>query len=424
MKINILAGLLWLAAAALFGQEFRGAFSGAVTDAQGAAIAKAKIVATEIHTGAKAGAVSADSGSYTIPFLAPGEYEIAAEAPGFKRFVRQGVTLSASEHPVIDIHLELGAVNEAVTVSAEAPLLESANSSLGQVITADEVEDFPVNGRMPLQLANLALGAISTIEPGPVRPFDNGTPGGGFTLGGAPSGTNEILINGSPNAAFNNQLAYSPPQDAVLEVRVNTFENDAAYGHAAGGTINQVTKGGTNSIHGSASDFNQTSYLAANSFFTNKAGNPRPAYHYNQYGLSVGGPVWIPKVFNGRNKVFWFFAWEGLRDSDPANSPIETGNPVNFATVPTPAERQGDFSALLKLNKPGTDYTIYDPATGVASGSQTARTPFPNNVIPGSRLNPVALNYLPYFPQPNSPGRADGLNNFAVNAIDSDGYDN
>src|SRR6266481_3198039 len=123
MKINILAGLLWLAAAALFGQEFRGAFSGAVTDAQGAAIAKAKIVATEIHTGAKAGAVSADSGSYTIPFLAPGEYEIAA-------------------------------VNEAVTVSAEAPLLESANSSLGQVITADEVEDFPVNGRMPLQLAN------------------------------------------------------------------------------------------------------------------------------------------------------------------------------------------------------------------------------------------------------------------------------
>src|SRR6266478_7798815 len=114
MKINILAGLLWLPASALFGQEFRGAFSGAVTDAQGAAIAKAKIVATEIHTGAKAGAVSADSGSYTIPFLAPGEYEIAAEAPGFKRFVRQGVTLSAGERPVIDIRLEVGAVSDSV----------------------------------------------------------------------------------------------------------------------------------------------------------------------------------------------------------------------------------------------------------------------------------------------------------------------
>src|SRR2546428_3143518 len=147
MKINILAGLLWLAAAALFGQEFRGAFSGAVTDAQGAAIAKAKIVATEIHTGAKAGAVSADSGSYTIPFLAPGEYEIAAEAPGFKRFVRQGVTLSASEHPVIDIHLEVGAVSDSVMVSAEAPLIVSANSSVGQVVTTREVEAIPVNGR-------------------------------------------------------------------------------------------------------------------------------------------------------------------------------------------------------------------------------------------------------------------------------------
>ncbi len=149
-----------------------------------------------------------------------------------------------------------------------------------------------------------------------------------------------------------------------------------------------------------------------------------PAYHYNQYGVTAGGPVWIPKVFNGKNRVFWFFGYEGLRDSDPASSPLETGTPSFFATVPTPAERQGDFSALLKLNKPGTDYTIYDPATGVASGSQVARTPFPNNVIPANRLNPVALNYLKFFPQPNTTGQPNGYQNYSINAIDSDGYDN
>src|SRR6266567_7262886 len=370
------------------------------------------------------GTVSEASGAYTIPFLAPGEYEIAAEAPGFKRSVRQGLKLGMGEHPVIEIRLEVGAVSEVVTVTADSPLIESANGSVGQVITSEEVEDFPVNGRTPLMLGQLALGVISTVEPGvQVRPFDNNTPAS-FSLGGASSGTNELLYNGAPNAAFTNQIAYSPPQDAVMQVRVNAFESDASFGHTGGGTANQITKQGTNAFHGSLYEFNQVSALAANQFFYNKAGIARPAYRYNQYGISASGPLWIPKLFNGKNKVFWLFAWEGLRDSDPANSPRETSNPVNFATVPTNAERQGDFSALLKANKPGTDYTIYDPATGVVSGSRVARTPFPNNVIPSNRLNPVALKYLQYYPQPNTAGQINGFQNYIVDVVDSNGYDN
>jgi hypothetical protein len=268
------------------------------------------------------------------------------------------------------------------------------------------------------------LGVVSLVEPGvQVRPFDNNTPAS-FSVGGAPPGTNELLFNGAPNAGFTNQIAYSPPQDAVQQVRVSAFESDAAFGHTAGGTANQITKQGTNAFHGSVYEFFQNSYLAANAFYNNARGVPRPVYNFNQYGLSAGGPLWIPKVFNGRNKVFWMFAWEGLRDANPSNSPRNTSNPVNFATVPTPAERQGDFSALLKANKPGTDYTIYDPATGVVSGTRVQRTPFPNNVIPGNRLNPAAVKMLQFYPQPNTTGQINGFQNFVVNSVNANGYDN
>ena len=150
---------------------------------------------------------------------------------------------------MIDIRLEIGAVSESVTVIGGCAAGGLLNASVGQVITTAEVEDFPVNGRTPMMLAHMALGVVSTFEPGPVRPFDNGR-GNSMSIGGAASGTNEVLLNGSPNAGFQKQMAYSPAQDAVAEVRVNAFEGDAAYGHSGGGTVNLVTSSGTNAIHG------------------------------------------------------------------------------------------------------------------------------------------------------------------------------
>ncbi len=411
----------------LSAQENRSTLSGSVTDISGAAVVKAKVTAREMHTGVKTIAFSESSGAYTLPFLAIGDYEVTAEAAGFKKFVQQGITLSAGAHPVIDVRLQVGAVTESVEVVSDAPILETANPTVGQVITGEEIENFPVNGRTPMMLANLALGVISTFEPGPVRPFDNGAPNS-ISIGGAPAARNEVLLNGAPNAGFSNQMAYSPPQDSVTEVRTNTFQMDASYGHTMGGTVNLITKSGGNAVHGVAYLFNQTSVLDANSFYNNRAGVTRPSYHQNQYGINGGGPIFIPKVFDGRNKVFWYFAWEGMRDSDPATSPLETGNPENFTSVPTAAQRQGDFSALLNVNKLNpadkNNYTIYDPSTGVQSGTLVSRTPFPGNVIPQNRLNPIALKYLPYFPAPNTAGQANGLQNFITNAIDSDGYDN
>lgn len=414
-------------AAALSAQEYRGSFNGTVTDAQGAGIPRTKVVATETQTGVKTSVESDASGAYTIPFLPLGEYELRAEAAGFKVFTRKGLKLSASEHPVIDIRLDVGAISESVEVTADAPILVTANPSVGQVITTAEVEDIPINGRTPMMLDNLALGVVSTFEPGPVRPFDNGAPNS-VSIGGAPSSRNEVLLNGAPNAGFSNQMAYSPMQDAVQEVRVNLFDMDASMGHSMGGTINLVTKQGTNGLHGSANLFNQTSKIDANSFFNNRGGVPRPSYHQNQWGLNGGGPVYIPKVFNGKNRVFWYFGYEGMRDSDPATSPLETGNPENFTSVPTAKERAGDFSELLTVaQRDPTDknnYTIYDPTTGVMQGTLVKRTPFPGNIIPANRINPISQKYLQYFPAPNATGRGNFNQNFVTNAIDSDGYDN
>jgi hypothetical protein len=418
---------LFAISAILLAQENRSTISGSVTDSTGAAIAKAKVTAIETRTGVKTTVGTEDSGAYNIPFLPIGEYEISAEAAGFKKFVRSGITLSTGAHPVIDIRLDVGALVDTVEVHADAPILETANPTVGQVITNEEVESFPINGRTPMMLANLAMGVVSTFEPGPVRPFDNGAPNS-ISIGGAQSGRNEVLLNGAPNAGFSNQMAYSPPQDSVVEVRTNTFQMDASYGHTMGGTVNLVTKGGTNSLHGVAYIFNQTSALDANSFFNNANNVGRPPYHQNQYGINGGGPVFLPKIFNGKNKVFWYFGWEGMRDSDPANSPLETGNPENFTAVPTAKERGGDFSELLTVNqrnpKDTNNYTIYDPNTTAAVGTGVSRSPFPNNVIPSNRLNKIALNYMQFFPLPNTVGQANGQQNYVINAIDSDGYDN
>jgi len=395
----------------LSAQEFRGTFSGLISDPTGAPLPGAKVTVTEIRTGVKNQTVADSAGEYTAPFLLPGDYSIAAEAPSFKQYIRQNIHLGAGDHTVIDIKLEVGDATQSVSVSAEAPLLTSENASVGQAITTKEVEELPLNGRTPMVLASLSLGVIATGQPGLIHPFDAGG-AAGWSIGGGYAQTSEILVDGSPNATWDGRLAYSVPQDAVQEVRIKAFDTDAAFGHTGGGTINQVMKGGTNTLHGSLYEFTQPDTLVANNFFNNAKGVARPVTHFNQYGASVGGPVLIPKVFDGRNKLFWFFAWETLKDSQPN---------ANFVTVPTDAEKTGDLSLFLSADKT----IIYNPTTGVLNGSTITRSPFPNNVIPTSMLNPIALAYLKFYPEPNvTPTRADGYQNYANNATTNDDYNN
>ena len=402
----VLAGFLGASAPA---QEFRGTIVGRVVDPQGAVVPNATVNATLITTGSRSDSKSNASGEFTMPFLAPGEYRIEAEAAGFKRYVRNAFNVGSGERVGLDIQLEVGAQTETISVTADAPLLETATAAMGQVIDARQVENMPLNGRTPLVLAQLAMGVIPNSDPKFNRPFDNGGPAG-FSMGGAPAQSNELLIDGAPDTTGNSRVAYNPPVDSVAEVRVHAFETDAAYGHTGGGTANVILKGGTNTLRGSLYEFNQTSALAATPFFTNAAGQKNPVTRYNQYGFTVGGPFWIPKVFDLRNRLFWFFGLEDINDSFP--EPLTTA-------VPTAAERNGDFSALLAL---GSKYQIYDPATATVQGSRIGRLPFANNIIPGSRLSSIAKNYLQFWPAPNQPGDIDGQNNYLANSVRRDTY--
>ena len=399
---QFVAGLFLLAVTAT-AQEFRATISGRVSDSQNAVITGAKIIAIQIGTEAKFETVSGADGLYTIPFLAPGSYRLTAENPGFKRYIRDNLAVGANERLGVDVQMELGDVTETINVASEAPVLQTTTASTGQVITSAQIENMPVSGRTPLALAQLAFGVIPNTDPRFTRPFDNAGPSG-FSMGGAPAQVNELLIDGAADNTGDLRVAYNPPMDAVTEVKAESFQADAAYGHSGGGTVNVITKSGTNAFHGTLYEFNQNSAFNATPFFTNKAGAKKPVSRFNQYGGTFSGPVRIPKVIDARNRVFFMFAYEGVRDALPA----PTTN-----TMPTEAERTGDLSALLKV---GTVYQIYDPLTGVAAGGRVTRQPFANNIIPATRISSIAKNYLQYYALPNQPGQANGQANFLSNS--------
>jgi len=400
MNLRQVALSALLVPVALFCQEFRGTISGAVSDPTGASIPGAKVTVTEVHTGTKIPAVSDSAGQYTAPFLLPGDYDVAVQAQGFKGYTRKGIHVGAGDHPVIDVRLDVGDIATSVEVTADASQLNTENATVGQAVTTKEVEELPINGRTPMMAASLSLGVTGYAQPTLVHPFDSGG-AAGWMIGGAYQQTSELLLNGSPDATWDGRLAYSPPQDAVQEVRVKVSDVDAAFGHTAGGTLNQITKGGTNALHGW--EFNQPNTLTANDFFLNKAGTPRPVTHFNQYGVTAGGPFYIPHVIDTRNKLFWFFAWEGIKDAQP--------NPFT-GTVPTDAMRAGNFSGLA---------TIYDPFSATLSGTTVNRTPLPNNTIPSNEFSSIAKAYLNYYPQPTN---SASINNFVSAPNTPDDYSN
>ena len=403
------AGFIWSGAASA--QEFRGSLSGHVNDPQSASVPGAKITAVEKETGARFSTVSNADGTYVLPFLPPGPYSVEVEAPGFKRYVNGSMRISTNEREQLDVQLEVGGTEQSVTVSAESSMLETATASTGQVINTRQIENLPINGRAPLTLAQMAFGVTPNSDPKFSRPFDNAGPSG-FSMGGAPNQSNELLIDGSPDTTRNSRVAYNPPPDAVQEIKVEAFQSDAAYGHTGGGSVNVVMRGGTNQLHGSLYEFNQVSKLAATPWFTNKAGGRKSQSIFNQWGMTAGGPIWIPKLVHGKDKLFFFFGYEGIHDAFPE---------PQTETVATAAERKGDFSQLLSV---GPSYAIYDPLTGVAqSNGRVLRQVFPGNIIPTNRLSPVAQGLLSYIPLPNTIGQKDGASNYIDSSVRRDVFD-
>ena len=420
-------------------QEFRGTISGAVTDPTGAVVPGASVTVKEIHTGTTAETKSDADGQYVVPFLLPGDYTITVAMPGFQTTMHSAVSLESQGHPLVNMSMQVGDTTQSVTVTGAPPLVDQANASVGQIITTESVADLPLNGRTPTTLTELSEGVITTAPPQLVHPFDNGA-GNSWSMGGTPNQVSEVLLDGSPDLTLLGALAYAPTQDSVQEVSVRPFDTDASEGHTIGGVINQITKTGTNSLHGTIYEFNQIPTIDANTYFDDRAVPvvKLPVTHYNQYGLTVGGPVWIPKVFNGKDKLFFFFAYEGLKDSQPVTT---------TTTVPTVAELTGDFSQTLAAGCTSAGYTVngagvancnstgkadpnqlYNPYTATMVNGVVTRSAIVNNQLTsvGHAFDPVAQAYLKLFPAPNNSANAaaDGQDNYISNAPSADTYNN
>jgi hypothetical protein len=285
--------LLCLLSVAAWAQEFRATISGRISDAAGAAVVGAQVIVTNLETNAVNRSVSSESGDYVIPALPPGRYKLEVEASGFKKAVRENLTLEVLARPTIDIALEPGAVSDTITITADATRLETADASRGEVITGRTLVDLPLNGRNAFALAALVPGVNFTVR-GQASTFLRTTANNGISgasLSGAQPRFNEALLDGVPNTGSDGLIQFVPSVDATQEFKVQTNAFDAEFGRFAGGVINASIKAGTNDLHGTLFEFLRNSKLNARDPFATNI----PQFGYNLFGGSVGGPIWLPR---------------------------------------------------------------------------------------------------------------------------------
>jgi hypothetical protein len=435
MRLAALLFFCWPVTQAI-AQDARGNISGTVTDSQSAVIPGASVTVTNVGTGTAARLTTNGSGYYEAPLLLPGGYSVSVETPGFKRSVRSGITLQIGEQLQVNFQLEVGGTAESVTVTAEAPLLDTSTVTTGRTISHREVMDLPVLGNNITMLIRFSPGVQVA---GTTQFLVQGQVGGGsqYSMPGGVGG-NEWSIDGASTNGTDRRVSFMPSPDVIDEFRIETSNFDAAFGHSTGLNISMSTKSGANSFHGSATyqHFNQRWNAA--SFFVKQsryqqiaaaraAGNIAlandlakrpmlPAGHTNNYHGTISGPVRIPKLFDGRNKLFFFLGYSGLKNLQAAR-PSE----INY-TVPTTAMRNGDFSQLLPID--AVRYQVYDPLTTRADPARAGhfvRSPFAGNIIPRDRFrNPMYSFYTQRMPLPNNDPtdpRREPFNNYLATGM-------
>jgi Carboxypeptidase regulatory-like domain len=394
-------------------QETRSTVLGRITDPTGAVILGAVVEAKNLDTGVHASVPTNASGDFLLPFLIPGPYSLTVSAPGFKKWVRSRIQARIDDRLTIDVTMEIGQATESVQVTADAPLLDTSTGSMGQVIDSRKVLELPLIAGNVTVMANLSPGVLfQPTFPKDVRPFDTGS-GSAIAGDGTRIGAAQFQVDGAMNNA-NTGFAYSPPPGVVEEVKVQTASFDASSGFLTGVTVNMSLKSGTNHLHGQTYYFNQNPVVAATPFFLNRVGTPKLTYKAHRWGGNTSGPVYLPKLYDGRNKTFWMYGYEGWWSFDPVS--------IGFEAVPTPAQRKGDFSGLLAL---GARYQIYDPySIAPAAGGLFSRQPLPNNIIPANRLDPLGTKIAQLYDAPNLPGTVDGVNNYTNGRNSHDNYYN
>ena len=393
----------------LHAQTPSGEISGSVTDPSGSVVPGVVITLTNPATNAVREVKTNDSGLYAISALPPGVYHLKAATAGFRAIERRNIEVLVGSSNRIDLNLEVGELSNIVEIAGGAPVLQSENASIGTVIENRSVVELPLNGRNYLQLASLIPGATTN---GPSSSQGKQRMGGqrnsfALNVSGQRIHYNHYSLDGVENTDLNfNSYMLLPSVDAIREFKVESGLFDAEYGRAIA-QVNVSTKSGTNQFHATLFEFIRNSALDAKNYF-DRPDRPIPPFKRNQYGLTVDGPVFIPKLFDGRDRLFFLFNWEGLRERKAL---------TQTPTVPLTAERSGDFSA-----SPGI---IYDPATRVfdaAGNVVSAPTPFPGNIIPASRIHPVSKKLLDFFPLPQQESRGINYINNEARRIDADQF--
>ena len=367
----LLASFLILVVSSAFAQSTTSQILGRIVDSTGAVVPGAHIAVENQQTGAKRETTSSDTGAFAAPLLPPGEYRITVQKDGFRPVTQTGITLQVDQVARLDFSMEVGAVNETVNIVAEAPLLDQQTSSLGEVIDTRTVENIPLNGRSPFRLVQLTPGVLSS--PSASGQFGdipvNTTFDTNFSINGGPNQTNEILIDGVPSTTgFFNQITTIPSVDATQEFKVQSSGLSAEYGRFGGGVIDVTTKSGTNALHGSLFEFVRNDAFDANDFFNNQAGKPQPAFRMNQFGGAIGGPIVLGKLYNGRNRTFFFADYQGTAWRQGS---------VTILTLPTDLQTAGKFSADSERSGPS------DPALrphNNAARPESARTVYPRSI--------------------------------------------
>lgn len=388
-------GLLW-------SQGERGSLSGTVTDPTGAVVPGAKVTARNVATGVEVSTETTEAGVYRLLYLSPGTYRISVSAPGFRTAVRENVALRVAQSLTVDFVLEVGELTEEVTVTGAPPLLETGTAEIGRYVTRDELDTWPIavgDGRRQM------LQFVFTALPGTAGGVWEGTISGGQLF------SHEILIDGISVGRFDIQggstSEFSPSVEAVNEFKLQTGVIGAQYSGGQTAVANFATRSGTNELHGSAYYYVQNDALRANSWSNNAAGIRRTPYKQHNLGVAAGGPVWLGRLYDGRNKTFFFANFEYTR--------VRNFTSLGFSTLPTKDMKQGNFARLLDpnftgnansgkvigtdaLGRPVVFGAIYDPLTSRQVGGKWVRDPFPGNVIPKDRWSPVSQKILELAP--------------------------
>jgi hypothetical protein len=383
MLTRVFLTLLAMMAAAM-AQDFRSTLLGNVVDPQNAAIANAAVELRNVETGVTRSTTADQDGFYRFQFLAPGTYSLTVRATGFRTSVRDGIVLAITQTQRENVSMQLGDVTQVVEVAANIGTIETETTSLGTAIRTEIRDNLPLKGRSSLFMFTLTPGVVNNRYGEDTRPNDTIT-NVLFSANGAPVAATDVFVDGIANTVNVNRgvniSQWVPAVDSIGEFKLEVGTLSAEYGRSGGSMTNMAIKSGTNQLRGTLYEFFRNSSLDANQFFARGQGRKLAAYGANTYGVAVGGPILIPKLYNGKNRTFWFTNFEGARE----------GNAIDFTgSVPTSRMRSGDFGEV--------SVPIYDPFSVASVNGVPTRTPFAGNVIPAARQDPVAQKVVGFYP--------------------------